>query len=184
MKKTILVILGVMLSGTARAQAPGVGSPLNLDLGIGGGVAMPVGTLSNNDNTGYQAGAKLRLHGFMPLNLEGAVTYNRLAMKIGSESDVIWMASAGLEYPIPSLIVKPYFVADVSFNSLSTTAANAQSRSRVGAGFGAGVLFSVPAFGDIDASVKYQLLNVAGKDPNEETVSQIAATMSLMFGII
>ena len=184
MKKTLLFFWLIIVSGTLYAQVPMVESPVHLDLGIGGGISMPVGTLGNGDNTGFHAGAKARLHGFMPMNLLGNISYNRLPNKVGGESDVVWMASAGLEYPIPSIMVQPYFGADVAYNSISNTVAGFQSRSRFGAGFGAGVAFSVPSFGNIDASVKYQLLNLIGKDPNEDTVSQIAANISLMFSIL
>ena len=184
MKKLLLLFWMVVIAGTVYAQVPMVGSPVQLDLGIGGGISMPVGTLSNSDNTGFHAGAKARLHGFMPMSVLGTVSYNRLPNKIGSESDVVWMGTVGLEYPIPSIMVKPYFGADLGYNSLSKTTANAQSRSRWGAGFGAGVSFSVPSFGNIDASVKYQLLNLFGKDPVEDTVSQIAANISLMFSVL
>ena len=184
MKKWLLMLVMIAVPYTLYAQVPMVESPVHLDLGIGGGISMPVGTLSNGDNTGFHGGAKARLHGFMPLNLLGTFSYNRLPNKVGGESDIVWMGSAGVEYPIPSVLVKPYFGADVAFNSISNTVAGATSRSRFGAGFGAGVTFSVPSFGNIDASVKYQLLNLIGKDPNEDTVSQIAANISLMFSVM
>lgn len=181
----MFLLLFIMCMMTAAyAQIPAVSPPVNLDLGIGGGISMPMGTLRDTNNTGFHVGAKARLYGFMPLNVVGSVNYHRLANKVGSESDVIWMAGAGLEYPIPSVMVKPYLGADVLFNSLSNTAAGSSSRSRFGAGFGVGVSFSIPAFGNIDASVKYQLLNLVGKDTGEDTKSQIAANISLMFSII
>jgi hypothetical protein len=94
------------------------------------------------------------------------------------------MAGAGLEYPLPSVVVKPYFSAEGLYNSISNTASGSPRHMRFGAGLGAGVSFGIPAFGDLDVSVKYQMLNVAGKDPNEESVSQVAANFSLMFTVL
>ena len=184
MKKIFFLLCVISLFGSVYGQVPGASIPVHLDLGIGVGASMPTGTLNNNDNTGLHVGTKLRLSGFMPLNVSGGLSYHRLPNKVGSSSDVIWMAGAGVEYPIPSILVKPYFGVDALFNSFSNTAANTKTFSRFGAGIGAGVSFAVPAFGDIDASVKYQLLNLAGKDPNEDAISQISANISLMFSIL
>ena len=186
MKTSFLIALlcSCIAAGTLHGQGPVPGPPVQLDLGIGGGVSMPVGTLNNADNTGYHTGIKGRIRGITRLNLVGSLAYNRLPNKVGGESDVFWTAGGGIEYPVPSTMVEPYFGADVLYNSLSNSAAGAQAKTRFGGALGAGVSFSLPAFGTIDASVKYQLLNLVGKDTGEETVSQIAANVSLMFNVM
>ena len=185
MKNIFLAVcaLCLLLVGTASAQVA-VTSPVNLDLGFGGGVSVPVGKLSDGDNTGFHVGAKGRISGFMPLHVVGFGNYNRLANKVGSESDVVWMLGAGLEYPIPSAVVKPYIGVDAVANFFSNTASGSPTRKRVGAGAGAGVSFSVPAMGSIDVSVKYHLLNLIGKKDPEDTISQIAGSVMLMFSVL
>jgi len=186
MKRTILLAFSLIVSlSTIRAQVPipSIGPPINLDLGVGGGISLPNGKLNDSDNTGFHVGAKARLHGSIPVNIVLSGNYNRLPNKSGSESDVIWMIGAGLEYPIPSIEVKPYLGADVLVSSFSSTAAGSQSITREGLGLGAGVAFPVPAVGNFDVSVKYQMLNLVGKESNEDTISQIAANVSLMFSI-
>ena len=179
------IIVVFLMCGSMHAQTP-VGSPLNVDLGVGGGVSLPTGDLSNGSNTGWHGLAKIRLHGAMPINIVGTGMYSRLPEKVGRESEVYWIAGAGLEYPIPSAVVKPYFGVDVMYVNVSNTGAGTSSASRGGVGFGAGVEFSLPGFGSFDTSVKYQMLNVFCKDSNvnETTVSQVTASVALMFGVM
>ena len=185
--KHLLVTISVvfLMCGSMYAQTP-MGSPLNIDIGLGGGVSLPNGDLSNANNTGWHGIAKIRLHGAMPINIIGTGMYSRLPEKVGSESEVYWIAGAGLEYPIPSAVVKPYFGVDVVYVNVSNTGPGASSANRGGVGLGAGVEFSLPGFGSFDTSVKYQMLNVFGKDSNvnETTVSQVAASVALMFGVM
>jgi|GEM_PF-2549930 len=199
MKKisAVSLFLIMFISGAANAQLPLVGPPVKLDIGIGGGPSLPLGTLSDLDNTGWHAGAIGRISGFIPLNLVASVNYNRLPNKAPlavpavlpqpssrDESDIAWMAAAGIEYPIPSLVVKPYFALDAMLNAMSNTAQDSKSIKRGGLGFGAGVGFSVPMIGTFDASVKYQIFNLVGKDEGEETQSQVVANVALMFSIL
>lgn len=177
------LIMVLLASSQLYAQMP-VGSPLSVDLGFGGGVSMPVGDLSNANNTGWHGLAKLRLHGSMPVNIVGSGMYNRLPNKFGSESDFYWMVGAGIEYPIPSAVVKPYFGVDALYISFNNTGSGTSSASRGGVALGGGVEFSLPGFGSFDTSVKYQILNVMGKDTNELTYSQVAASVALMFGMM
>lgn len=185
MKHLALIAVAVIIvaGGTVLAQTP-VSSPLSADLGVGGGVSLPTGDLSDANNTGWHALAKIRLHGSIPVNIVGTGMYSRLPNKIGSESNTYWMAAAGIEYPIPSAVVKPYFGVEAMYVNAGSTAAGSSTLSRGGLGFGAGVEFSLPGVGSLDTSVKYQMLNLMGKDANENTYSQIAASVALMFGLM
>lgn len=141
MKKAILLAFSLMVclsASRAQVPTPTIGQLINLDLGVGGGISLPNGKLNDLDNTGFHVGAKARLHGSIPANIVISGNYNRLPNKSGSESDVSWMIAAGLEYPIPSIYVKPYLGADVLINSMSNTAAGAQNITREGLGLGAG----------------------------------------------
>ena len=99
-------------------------------------------------------------------------------------SDVAWMIGAGIEYPIPTPIVHPYLGLDGLVNLLSSTASGSSSITREGLGIGGGIQFSVPAFGSFDASVKYQMFNLIGKESNEQNLSQIVTTLSIMFSVL
>jgi hypothetical protein len=180
----IVFTLFCLMAGLASAQpTPGISAPFNLDLGIGGGISSPMGTFSNYESSGWHAGAKARLHGFMPLNVVASLNYHRYPEVLGG-SDFIWMGGAGLEYTIPSPVVKPYFGVDGLINMFNNTGAGAQSSTREGVGLGGGIEFAVPTFGSFDASVKYQMLNLFGKNGNEDTISQVAANISVMFSIL
>jgi hypothetical protein len=183
--KTVLLLLLVLVSvGVLSAQAPLVSSPVSVDLGIGGGISSPSGDLSNTHNTGWNAGAKLRIKSVLPLNVVGGVSYHHLPEKGTTTSDALWMIGAGLEYSLPSVAVSPYLGGDVSLNLFSNSGTGSSSYSRGGIGLGGGILFSLPGFGSFDAGVKYQMLNAIGKETGEGTANQISATLSLMATIL
>ncbi len=167
------------------AQAPTLGSPVKLDLGVGGGLSAPTGTFADHENSGWHAGAKARISSSLPFNIVADANYHRLPMKDSSESDVVWIIGAGLELqPLPMPVVTPYIGLEGTVNLLSTTAAGSQSITREGIGAGIGVLCSVPALGNIDASIKYQILNLAGKSDNEDTNAMVVANVSIMFSVL
>jgi hypothetical protein len=173
-----------MCSGLLYAQAPVVGSPVSIELGFGGGVSLPNGKLSDFNETGYHAGAKARFKSVMPLNIVASANYNRLPEKGTDKTDSQWMLGAGLEYPLPGVAVSPYLGVDAMLNLFDNQGTGTSSFSRVGVGMGAGVLFALPGLGSFDTSVKYQLMNVIGKETGEDTFSQIAANVSLMFNLL
>ena len=177
MKKTIYLFVAIIfcLAGIAVAQ---IGSPISFGIAVGGGLSAPSGDLSNVSSTGYHGAAKARFGSIgFPFDLTGAVAYHRLPDKTGSEATNMIQIAAGIEYPIPSIEIKPYFLAEFTFNSISRTAANTSSYSREGLNLGAGVQLL-----GFDGSLKYQMLNLLGKENNEGTNSQITATICYMIG--
>lgn len=184
MKIVSLVLLVLLCSGGLSAQTPGLSSPLGLDLGFGGGISVPTGSLADNNKTGYHAGAKMRIKSVMPLNIVASANYNRLPEKATDKTDAAWMVGAGLEYSLPGVAVSPYLSADATLNIFDNQGTGTSSYNRGGIGLGAGLLFSLPGFGSFDASVKYQMLNVFGKDVTEESASQVAANVSLMITVL
>lgn len=179
------ILLALMLFICAEGSYAQVGPPVNLELGFGGGLTLPSADLSDVTDAGYNLGIKARIGGLMPINLAGAVLYNRLPLKsLSSEAATSWILSVGPEFTIPSIMVKPYFGADALVNMLSSTLPNASTETRFGLGLGGGAVFSVPALGSFDASVKYQMLNLIGKETNESNSSQIMLNVSLMFGVL
>ena len=184
MKSLIVSLLIICTAAGLQAQAPGVSIPVNLEIGLGGGASLPMGTLSDAVNTGWNAGAKARISGLLPFNLVASAMYNRLPFKAGSESSTEWMIGAGVEFKLPSPVVTPYVGVDGLVNLMSSTAANAQSTTREGLGIGGGAVVSVPFLGSVDGSVKYQMFNIAGKETGEDTYSQVAVTLMLVFGVL
>ncbi|HLB00637.1 MAG TPA: outer membrane beta-barrel protein [Bacteroidota bacterium] len=179
-----LALLVVAIPLHAQLDAPMVNIPLSLDLGLGGGVSVPSGDLSNSNNTGYHAGGKLRIHGPLPFNIVAGGMYNNLPEKVGDKSDNQIIVGAGIEVGIPSVAVQPYFGADVLYLRFNNEGTGTSSFNRGGLALGAGVEFVIPAFGSFDTSVKYQFMNLMGKKDTEPTASQIVATVAVMIGLI
>lgn len=184
MKTVSILLLALCCSGFLLAQTPGVSLPVSMDLGVGGGISVPSGKLADINNTGYNAGAKLRIKSLLPLAIVASATYNRLPEKGTDQSDGAWLVGAGLEYALPGVMVSPYLGADATLNIFNNQGTGTSSKNRGGIGLGGGVLFALPGFGSFDASVKYQMLNVMGKDANEESLNQVAANLSIMVTVM
>lgn len=161
-----------------------VSLPLSLDLGLGGGVSLPTADFSNIYKTGYHLGGKLRISGPLPFSIVAGGLYNSLPQKIDDKSDKQIIVNAGIELGIPSVAVKPYFGADLLYIRFDNEGSGTSSFNRGGLSLGAGVEFVIPAFGSFDTSVKYQFMNLMGKEDLEGTASQLLATVSIMVGLI
>lgn len=184
MKLFSIVVVLILLTGSVWAQTPSVGLPISLDIGVLGGISVPMGDLSNSNNSGWNAGAKARISGLIPIDIVASAIYSRLPDKFDDNSDAAWMIGAGLELPLPSLIVKPYLGVDGFVTSLSNTGPDSRSLTREGIGIGGGVRGSIPILGSVDVGIKYQILNQFGQDANEPTLSQVAVNVALMFGVL
>jgi hypothetical protein len=186
MVRMFTIVSALLLFSIPLCAQPGVSvsPPVTLDLGLGGGVSLPTGDLSNGYNTGYNLGGKLRIGSLLPFNLVASGMYNSLPRKAISTSDNQVIVGGGVEYAIPSAGVHPYFGADALYVRFNSGESGVPSINRGGLGIGAGVEFTIPAFGSFDTSVKYQFLNLMGKEALETTASQIAATVTLMVNLL
>jgi hypothetical protein len=184
MKKALFLLVAIVFcfAGTAMAQ-----TPMTINLGVGGGLTMPSGDYSTGSSTGYHGLAKARFGAVMPLDITGTVAYHHVPDKVGSEAVNMIQVAVGVEYPIPATPeVKPYVGAEVAFNSMSYTLAGSSSRSREGINILAGAQFM-----GFDGTVKYQLLNVMGKEDQtiggftitEPSYNQITISVAYMFGL-
>ena len=182
MKAALIACMLLMIAGRGQSQTPGIGLPFSVKFGVCGGVSLPTSDLGNRDNTGWNAGVKVRFSGLMPIDIVAAGIYNRIPNQQGSESDVIWSGSAGLEYPISLPFMSPYLGIHGLVNNLTNTSANASSQTREGIGVGGGAQISVPIIGSFDVGVQYQFLNMFGKDSNEPTCNQVLANVAIMIG--
>jgi len=161
-----------------------VSIPLSVQLGLGGGVSLPTGDISDTSNTGYHIGGKLRISGPLPFNIVAGGMYNSLPQKVGDKSDNQVILGAGIEVGIPAVAVHPYVGADILYVHFNNEGTGTSSFDRGGLGLGAGVEFVIPAFGSFDTSVKYQFLNLMGKKDPEGTMSQIVGTVAIMVDLL
>lgn len=201
MKQCVWMLVFLVFSGSLYGQDQLVGMPVKVSFGIGAGPSTPTGALSNRDDAGWNAGANIRLEGWIPFRITGLVQYNRLPnISVApvailrsnntlpdihpGESDLAWLFGAGLEYPIDLPIIRPYLGVDGFVTSLSSTAGNSTSITREGIDFGVGVQIPFAIFGNVNVSVKYQIFNLAGKEQNEDTYAQVMANIALTFDIL
>ena len=191
-RAAVLFCMVLAFDSSSSSQVPKV---VGLDLGVGGGVAVPLGTFSDTQDTGLNFGGKLRISGLLPFRLVGMASYSKLNGKevstaiplVGTLNVVyadakVYQLGVGVEIPVvPAPIVKPYVVGEVSYYNLKF---GDNGNSRLGLGAGGGIEISLGGMLHLDGTVKYQALNLGGKDANEKTFSQVSATAALVFKIM
>ncbi len=184
MKKLVPVVgvflLVLVLANSSHAQVP---SLVKANLGVGGGLTVPGGDFGDTHKTGFNVGAKLRISGLLPIKLVGTASYVKLGGETVTLEDAkIFQLGVGLEYQlVPAPIVKPYLAGDVLYNNIDL---GGGSSSRFGVGAGGGVAINMGGVLHLDAMVKYQALNIVGKDTGESTLYQVSATVLLMFNLM
>ena len=187
MKKLVPVVgvflLVLVLANSSYAQVP---SLVKVNLGIGGGLTAPVGDFGSTHDLGYNVGLKLRISGPLPIRFVGTAQYigvkSEETLMRPEETDRIIQVGAGFEYAlVPAPIVKPYVGGEILYNIIDLGAGN---NSRFGLGGGAGVEINLGGVLHLDGMIKYQVLNVVGKEGNEQTLNQVSATVSLMFNLM
>ncbi len=187
MRKLVPVIGAVLLFlGFADPSYAQVPSLVKVNLGLGGGLTAPVGDFGRTHDLGYNAGLKLRISGPLPIRFVGSVYYfgvkSEETLIRPEETDRIIQVGAGFEYAlVPAPIVKPYVGGDILYNNIDLGAGN---NSRFGLGGGAGVEINLGGVLHLDGMIKYQVLNVVGKEGSEQTLNQVSATISLMFNLM
>ncbi len=182
----VLLVLG--LANSSYGQVP---SLVKVNLGFGGGLTAPVGDFGRTHDLGYNVGLKLRISGPLPIRFVGSAYYIGVKSEpifLGTillraeETDRIIQVGAGFEYQlVPAPIVKPYVGGDILYNNIDLGAGN---NSRFGLGGGAGVEINLGGVLYLDGMIKYQVLNVVGKEGSEETLNQVSATVSLMLNLM
>ena len=192
MKKLVPVVGALLLvlgfTNLSFAQVP---SLVKVNLGVGGGLTLPVGDFGDSHKVGYNVGAKLRISGALPFRLVGTAYYFGIKneeVRVGTvvirreETDRIIQVGVGFEYQlVPAPIVKPYIGVDVLYNNIDLGVGN---NSRFGFGGGGGVEINFGGVLHLDGMLKYQILNAGGKEGGEETLNHVSATISLMFKLM
>jgi hypothetical protein len=176
----VVAVLCFATASFAQMGAPGVpGMPsITTTIGVGGGLSMPSGDLSNSVNSGYHGVAKLTLGAILPFDLAGEVSYHHLPFTQGSDALNDLQIGVGIQYPLGLPIVNPYISVLAAYNSLSSSAPNFASESREGVNLGVGAKFLM-----FDATVQYDLLNLAGKNSGENTNDMITLSVMYSFGL-
>jgi len=170
---TSIILVTFFMSGITMAQG--------LKFGIGGGLSLF--SDGNSSNTGYHVGAKLKLDiPLVPITPVAFVTYHFI-----SESDLsgdfnqkIFSAGVGAEYAIMPGPIKPYIAVDLGFNNFGSVR-SADSYSRTGIDVGAGAEVKIPFLFTLDGSIKYNMMNLFGKDSRENNLSAVVINVSILF---
>jgi opacity protein-like surface antigen len=144
MKSTIRgAVLGLaVLLGAQAANAQG------LSFGVGGGVVVPTGTLSDGNSTGYSAGALVRVKPpLSPLGFQLDASYTRFGLQGGLDGHsrmLIGTANAVFNFPGAS-VARPYLIGGVGVYNGKTTVAgvSGDSQNKFGLNAGAGFDFGL-----------------------------------------
>ena len=189
---TILLLVPFFLAGTTMAQG--------LKFGVGGGLSFFSQTNSPvTFNTGYHVGAKLKLDipmvpstpvafiNYHFLTADGSV--NVLNQNVSyTYKQKILSFGVGAEYTLLPGPISPYLAVDFGYNNMgegtvdtpygSTTTPSA---SRTGIDIGAGAQIKIPFLFTLDGSVKYNMMNLFGKDSGEENFNAVVVNVSVLF---
>jgi opacity protein-like surface antigen len=172
----------------------------SLKLGLSGGLTNISGPdlltkdISENGfgygaETHYGIKAKLGLP-IIPLTFTGFVTNHALSSdEDGVEvSQNILSIGVGAEYALIPGPIAPYLALDVLSNSLGELEVNGNKQadgvSRVGISVGGGLDFKLLPKIDVDASVKYNIFNLIGKEGDEDNISSINLNVAILFSVI
>lgn len=137
----------------------------------------------------------------IPLRINGHFHYTPFSSEatIGAASIENTMSlmtvSVGGEWALIPGPLSPYLGLDLQMNSIGefktvvktpggTNEFKSDGESRWGLGIGAGVEFTlIPKF-DLDVAVKYNLLNLVGKESGEESINTITLTVNVLFSLL
>lgn len=201
MKKVIIPIFAIVILLAFIST-----SAQSLRIGAGGGITMfqsPDAFTDDLDKGGlglaseYHFNGKLKF-GFpvIPLSISGHVIYNTLSSE-KSGTEISWnllSLGVGAEYKLIPGPASPYLSLDLMMNSFGKLKVDDDEQedtdiSRYGIAIGAGLEFTLLPKVDIDASVKYNMFNLMGKEDEfynlkEETIGAISINVTLLFGVL
>lgn len=193
LKKTLLILaMFLMLSSLSFGQllqlGPGVGytsinapESLTKDISDGG--------------TGYSGAIRYGLLArvglpLLPLNFTGFIYNNSwTGEESGTETSMSLLnIGLGAEWQLLPGPIQPYLALDFLMNSFGDSEINGEkvgdSYSRTGIGLGAGAEFTLLPMINLDASVKYNMNNLFGKEDGEDTMSTLNITVNFLFKIL
>jgi opacity protein-like surface antigen len=186
---TLLLLVPFLLTNITMAQG--------LKFGIGGGLSF----FSNSNatvtyNTGYNVGAKLKLEiPMVPLTPVAFVNYHFLSATIPilgqniNYTNKLLSFGVGAEFSLLPGPISPYIAADFAYNNFGEgkidlpggSSTVSPSVSRTGINVGVGAEIKIPFFITLDGSIKYNMLNLFGKDSGEGNMSAVVINVSVLF---
>jgi Outer membrane protein beta-barrel domain len=195
MKKITTILLAVLLSclfiQNTKAQS--------IDLGIGGGLTFVQSPTSYTDLTGFSSEFHVGIKGklnfpLIPITPIGFIDYHFLngteSTSLGdfnTKQNILTLGLGGELSLVPGPL-SPYVGLDFEFNKLgdyTVTGPLGESKigsvSRTGLGIDAGVMIKLIPLFNVDVSLKYQMLNLFGKESGEETIGIINLNAALFF---
>jgi len=182
MKQLILVVGIVLLSSLISHSALGQKS---YALGVGGGVAIPVGKLSNTQKTGYNGTVALAIGvSDLPIGLRFDGIYNMLPLRTTqagglASSDLRIIGALGnLIYAFSGTSAKPYIVFGGGYYSVKNDVAGAKSQNNFGFNAGLGATFGVGPFAMFFESRYHSILRNVAKGG---VIQFVPITLGLMF---
>ena len=173
----LLTFILAALPARSRAQGPdSAAGATQAEFGFGFGASVPFGDLGDEFSPGPEVLAKLRLLRPRGVNFLFTAMLNTLG---GNESQAQLMLGAGFEAGRRGLPTYPYFGADLYLVRFSNEGA-AEAFYRGGVGLGGGLAWPLGDFGRLDASLRYQVLNLMGGSKGDGAVSQLSVTLCVM----
>ena len=193
MKKLFLIVTILLFSFTCVQSQ-------SLKLGLSGGITNFTGPdgVTNDVSKGglgyaaelhYGLKAKFGLP-LIPLNFTGYIINHAMSTdEDGIEvSQNILSIGVGAEWALIPGPIAPYLGVDILSNTLGDLEVNGNkvngSESSFGAAIGVGIDFKLLPKIDVDASVKYNMFNLTGRDDGEDVTSSINLNVAVLFSII
>ncbi len=188
MKKSIILFLVGAISFFSLQEARAQG----IKIGVGGGLSAVQSPAYYTDAAGFSSEYHIGLKGkvsipIFPITPIGFVEYHFFRGQTPAGADTkqnILSVGVGGEMELLPGPLSPYVGLDLEYNSLGdleTTGSPAASGvSRMGLGIGAGVMLTLLPI-DFDVSLKYQMLNLFGKESGEETIGIINLNAAIFF---
>jgi len=201
MRKSIifsnLMIMFILFSSLTSAQI--------VQMGLGGGITQittPKLFTDKVENTGYGFNgnyhftilAKFNLP-LSPVTPEAFLDYHILRgsgtfqdTAVSTSLSILSFGAEGEYYFLPLPYLKPYVLADLSYNSFSQLQLNIGSdsfvqlsHSNIGGALGLGTVISVLSKIDFDLSVKYNIYNLTGRQSGDEIVRALTINIVMLF---
>ncbi len=191
MKKSSLLFLSVVISIFILQNNYAQG----LKIGIGGGFSFVQIPSYYTDVKGFSSEYHIGIKGkldipVIPFTPVGFVEYHFLrgtqtipVVSADTKQNILSLGVGG-EFSMAPGPLSPYLTVELEYNNFGDLETNGLQTisgfSRMGIGFGAGVDLSLIVI-DVDVSLRYQMLNLIGKDSGEATIGIINLNAAVFF---
>lgn len=180
-------------------------SKAQIKIGLGGGLTsiqtpdafkndVSKGGLGFTGNYHFTAMAKLSLP-LIPFTPAAFIDYHilrgsgtRNSYSVETSMNILSLGLEGELTLLPLPILSPYVCLDVTLNKFGQLEETSQlgsitqnGMSRYGAGVGVGAVLSILPKIDLDGSIKYQYLNLIGKNNGESNINALTINIIMLF---